>query len=177
MERFCLEEADTIHLIADKMFDSIKAGGKVLIVGNGGSAADAQHVAAELVNRFLMERHALPAIALTTNTSVLTSISNDYSYDLVFSRQVEALGKEGDVLLAISTSGTSPNILKALERANAQTMVTIGITGANSERMAPLCDVCLGVPDTSTPRIQEAHSLAFHIICEILEIRLFSHEN
>jgi len=177
MERFCLEEARTIHVIIDKMFDSIRAGGKILIAGNGGSAAEAQHAAAELVNRFLMERHALPAIALTTDTSVLTSISNDYSYEQIFSRQIEALGKEGDVFIGISTSGTSPNILKALERANAKSMVTVGLTGANKNRMAPLCDICLGVPDPSTPRVQEVHNLAFHVICEILEIRLFSHEN
>lgn len=177
IERFCFEEAKTIHLIADKIVGSIRSGGKVLIAGNGGSAADAQHLAAEMVNRFLMERHPLPAIALTTDTSVLTSISNDYSYEQVFSRQIEALGKEDDVFLAISTSGSSPNIIKALERANAQSMVTLGVTGANSGRMEQLCDICLSVPDTSTPRIQEVHNLAFHVICEILEIRLFSHEN
>lgn len=172
----CSKEADTINLIAERIVSSIKDGGKILIAGNGGSAADAQHIAAELVNRFLMERHPLPAIALTTDTSILTSISNDYSYEQVFSRQVEALGKEGDVFLAISTSGTSPNILKALERANAKSMVTIGVTGENSSLLAPLCDICLSVPDTSAPRIQEVHHLAFHLICEIVEIRLFSHD-
>jgi D-sedoheptulose 7-phosphate isomerase len=177
IDRFCSDEADTIHLVADNIASSIRAGGKMLIAGNGGSAADAQHIAAELVNRFLMERHPLPAIALTTDTSVLTSISNDYSYEQVFSRQVEALGKEGDVFLAISTSGTSSNILKALQRANAKSMVTIGVTGENSSLMAPLCDICLSVPSASAPRIQEVHHLAFHLICEILEIQLFSHEN
>jgi D-sedoheptulose 7-phosphate isomerase len=176
IEKFCSQEANTVLSITEKIVESIRSGGKVLIAGNGGSAADAQHFAAELVNRFLMERHPLPAIALTTDSSILTSISNDYSFEQVFSRQVEALGKEGDVLMAISTSGTSPNILKALERANAQSMVTVGITGANCSRMAPFCDICLGVPDSSTPRIQEVHNLAFHVICEILEIRLFSHE-
>jgi D-sedoheptulose 7-phosphate isomerase len=173
---FSSESAATIHSIADRIATTMREGGKVLAAGNGGSAADAQHFAAEIVNRFLMERRPLPAIALTTDTSILTSISNDYSFEQIFSRQVEALGREGDVFMAISTSGTSPNILKALERANAQSMVTIGVTGENSSRMVPLCDICLSVPDTNTPRIQEAHSFAFHLICEILEIQLFSHE-
>ena len=174
-ERFCAEEAGSIHHVADTLVNSIKAGGKVLIAGNGGSAADAQHFAAELVNRFLMERHPLAAIALTTDTSIMTTVSNDYSFEQVFSRQVESLGREGDVFFALSTSGASPNILKALERANAQAMVTIGLTGADCSRMAPLCDICVGVPDISTPRIQEVHHLALHLVCEIVEIQLFSH--
>jgi len=175
IERFCTEEAETIQWIADSMVNSLRAGGKILIAGNGGSAADSQHFAAELVNRFLMERRPLPAVALTTDTSVLTSISNDYSFEQIFSRQVEALGREDDVLLALSTSGTSPNILKALERANAQAMVTIGMTGADCERMAPLCDIYVSVPETRTPRVQEVHNLILHIICEIVEIQIFSH--
>jgi D-sedoheptulose 7-phosphate isomerase len=124
-----------------------------------------------------MERHPLAALALTTDTSIMTSVSNDYSFEQVFSRQVEAFGREGDVLMVLSTSGASPNILKALERANTQAMVTIGLTGADCSRMAPLCDVCVGVPDTSAPRIQEVHHLALHLICEIMEIRLFAHGN
>jgi D-sedoheptulose 7-phosphate isomerase len=174
-ETFCSKEAGTVHLITDSLIKSIKEGGKILIAGNGGSAADAQHFAAELVNRFLMERHPLAAVALTTDTSIMTSVSNDYSFEQVFSRQVEALGREGDVFMALSTSGGSPNILKALERANAQAMVTIGLTGADCGRMAPLCDICVSVPDVSTPRIQEVHHLALHLICEIMEIQLFAH--
>jgi len=174
-ERFCAEQANTIALIASAMVKSVRGGGKVLILGNGGSAADAQHFAAEMVNRFLMERRALPAVALTTDTSVLTSIANDYSFEQIFSRQVEALGREGDVLLAISTSGTSPNVLKAMEQANILSMVTIGLTGSDSGKISALCDICMDVPDQSTPRIQEVHHLALHVICEIMEIQLFSH--
>jgi len=174
-ELFCARETGTLHLVADTMIDAIKGGGKIFIAGNGGSAADAQHFAAEFVNRFLMERHPLPAIALTTDTSILTSIANDYSFEQVYSRQVEALGREGDILFALSTSGASPNILKALDQANIQAMTTIGMTGADGGRMASLCDICLSVPDASTPRIQEVHYLALHIICEIVEIGLFSH--
>ncbi|MDF1526787.1 MAG: D-sedoheptulose 7-phosphate isomerase [bacterium] len=174
-ERFCKEQAGTIALIADTMVKAIRAGGKVLVIGNGGSAGDAQHFAAELVNRFLMERKALPGLALTTDTSVLTSIANDYSYEQIFSRQVEALGRDGDVLLAISTSGTSPNVLKALEQANLLSMATIGMTGSESGKISSLCDICMAVPDQSTPRIQEVHHLALHVICEIMEIQLFSH--
>ncbi len=174
-QEFCRQEAPTLTLIARNMIEAIKEGGKILIAGNGGSAADAQHFAAELVNRFLMERHPLPAIALTTDTSILTSISNDYSFEQVFSRQIEAVGKEGDIFLALSASGGSPNILKALDRANNQGLTTIGMTGKDGSRMAPLCDICLSVPETSTPRIQEAHHLSLHIICELLEIGVFSH--
>lgn len=175
VNQFCAEQASTVALIADTMVKAIRAGGKVLILGNGGSAGDAQHFAAEMINRFLMERRALPAVALTTDTSVLTSIANDYSFDQIFSRQVEALGREDDVLLAISTSGTSPNVLKALEQANALSMTTIGMTGADTGKIHPLCDICMAVEDRSTPRIQEVHHLALHVICEIMEIQLFSH--
>ncbi|MBN2720532.1 MAG: D-sedoheptulose 7-phosphate isomerase [Proteobacteria bacterium] len=174
-ESFCTTRAAALNLTANSLLDAIKGGGKILAAGNGGSAADAQHFAAELVNRFLMERHPLPAIALTTDTSVLTSIANDYSFDLVFSRQIEALGREGDVLLALSTSGTSENILKALDRANSKGLTTIGLTGGNAARMAALCDICLSVPDTNTPRVQEVHHLVLHILCEMVEIGLFSH--
>ncbi len=175
IDRFCTQEAGTLNLVADTVIEAIKKGGRILIAGNGGSAADAQHFAAELVNRFLMERHALPALALTTDTSILTSIANDYSFEHVYSRQVEAQGREGDILFVLSTSGSSPNILKALHQANTQSMTTIGLTGADGGRMAPLCDICLTVQDASTPRVQEVHHLALHIICEIMEIGLFSH--
>jgi D-sedoheptulose 7-phosphate isomerase len=174
-ELFCTRQARTVALIANAMVKSVRAGGKILIIGNGGSAADAQHFAAEMVNRFLMERKALPAVALTTDTSVLTSIANDYSFEQIFSRQVEALGREDDVLLAISTSGASPNVLKALEQANILSMVTIVLTGSESGKVSSLCDICLAVPGHSTPRIQEVHHLVLHVICEIMEIQLFSH--
>jgi len=174
-ERFCSDQGRTLALIADATAKTVREGGKVLIIGNGGSAADAQHFAAELVNRFLMERRALPAIALTTDTSVMTSIANDYSFEQVFSRQVEALGRDGDILLAISTSGISPNVLRALEQANILSMTTIGMTGRESDKISSLCDICLQVPDISTPRIQEVHHLALHLICEIMEASLFSH--
>lgn len=175
--QFCAEQAGTVALIADTMVKSVRGGGKILAVGNGGSAADAQHFAAEMVNRFLMERKALPAVALTTDTSVLTSIANDYSFDQIFSRQVEALGRENDVLLAISTSGVSSNVIKAVEQANALSMTTIAMTGAENDRIYSLCDICMTVSDPSTPRIQEIHHLALHVICEIMEIQLFSHGN
>jgi len=174
-EQFCAQQAQTVALIAGAMVKSMRAGGKVLVLGNGGSAADAQHFAAEMVNRFLMERKALPAAALTTDTSVLTSIANDYSFEQIFSRQVEALGREGDVLLAISTSGTSPNVLRALEQANNFSMVTIGMTGNDPGKISSLCDICMTVPGRSTPRIQEVHHLALHVICEIIEIQMFTH--
>ncbi len=174
-EKYCSQQTRTILQAAEVLVQALRAGRKILVLGNGGSAADAQHFAAELINRFLIERRPLPAIALTTDTSVLTSIANDYSFEYVFSKQVDALGKEGDVLLAISTSGSSPNVLKALEEANRLSMVTIGMTGGEGSRMAPLCDICLTVPQQSTPRVQEVHHLVLHILCEILEIQLFSH--
>lgn len=175
MERFCREQARTVALMADAMVKAVRSGGKVLAAGNGGSAADAQHFAAEMINRFLMERKPLPAIALSTDTSVLTSIANDYSFEQIFSRQVEALGREGDVLLAISTSGASPNVLKALELANAKSMFTIALAGSDTARIEPLCDICMAVPGGSTPRTQEVHHLVLHVICEIMEIQLFAH--
>jgi D-sedoheptulose 7-phosphate isomerase len=175
LNQFCAEQAGTVVLIAEALVKTVRSGGKILVLGNGGSAADAQHFAAEMINRFLMERRALPVLSLTTDTSVLTSIANDYSFDRIFSRQVEALGREGDVLLAISTSGVSPNVLKAMEQANSLSMVTIGMTGLNSDSILTLCDICMAVPDSSTARIQEVHHLALHVICEIMEIQLFSH--
>jgi D-sedoheptulose 7-phosphate isomerase len=173
----CDSIAATIEQVADELSKTVKSGGKIYIFGNGGSAADAQHFAAELVNRFLMERRPLPAVALTTDTSVITSISNDYSFEQIFSRQVEALGREGDALLALSTSGTSPNVMRALEKGNALSMLTVGFSGGSGGQMAPLCDICINIESGSTPRIQEAHHLALHIICELMEIKLFGDEN
>ncbi|UCF31046.1 MAG: SIS domain-containing protein [bacterium] len=177
IEEFCFAEAARVHQTARSLVKTIQEGGKILVAGNGGSAADAQHFSAELVNRFLMERRPVPCLALTTDTSILTSISNDYSYDQVFSRQVEALGEEGDALIAITTSGSSGNIVRALEKANAQSMLTIGLTGGECAQVVHLCDICLSVAQSSTPRIQEVHHLVLHIIAELVEIMLFSHSN
>ena len=151
------------------MARSMAAGGALLVCGNGGSAADAQHIAAELTGRFFRDRKPLPALALHGNTSSLTAIGNDYGYDLVFAREVGAHGRAGDVLLAISTSGNSPNILRAIEAARDKRMTVIGLTGESGGKMRDLCDVCLCVPSTSTPRIQECHILIGHTICELLE--------
>ena len=148
---------------------AIKSGNKLMICGNGGSAADAQHVAGEFVCRFYKDREPLPAIALTTDTSVLTSISNDYSYDDVFSRQVKALGKSGDVLLGISTSGSSMNVLEAFKTAQAMGIKTVLLTGQIEKEIAKISDLTIHTPSTDTPRIQEMHLLIEHIICEIVE--------
>jgi D-sedoheptulose 7-phosphate isomerase len=151
-----------------------QGGNKLLLCGNGGSAADAQHVAGEFVNRFRFDRDALAAIALTTDTSVLTCIGNDSAFENVFSRQVQALGVKGDALVGISTSGRSPNVLKALEAAKTRGLITVGFTGATGgEIMAPTCDFCLAIPSDDTPRIQEAHEFVWHFICGAIESRLF----
>lgn len=152
---------------------SLRAGGKLLFCGNGGSAADAQHLAGELVSRFLYDRPGLPAVALTTDTSVLTAIGNDYGYERLFARQVEALARPGDVLFALSTSGRSPNILAALEAARGLGVVRVGLTRADGGAMGPLCDVLLRVPSTSTPRIQEGHEVLGHAICAMIEAGMF----
>jgi len=157
---------------AEVIADAFKAGRKLLLFGNGGSAADAQHIAAEFMNRFLIERPPLPAIALTTDTSVLTSIANDYSFDEIFSKQVKALGKEGDVALGITTSGSSGNVLKALRAARKLGMTTIALTGEGG-KAASLADIALQIPSRSTPRIQEAHIAVGHILCEMTDTLLF----
>ena len=150
---------------------------KLLLAGNGGSAADAQHIAAEFVNRFNFDRHGLPAIALTTDTSVLTSIANDYSYDRIFARQLETLGNAGDVFIGISTSGNSRNIVEALKVCRKEEIVTIVLTGSSGGQMKDLCDICIQVPSDETPRIQEVHILIGHIICFIVEEELFGKNN
>jgi D-sedoheptulose 7-phosphate isomerase len=149
--------------------DSLKSGGCVLVCGNGGSAADAQHIAGEFVGRFLKERRALPSIALHANTTVMTAIGNDYSFDTVYSRQVEAHGKPGDVLIAITTSGNSVNILRAAEEARKSGIKVIGLTGETGGKLKELCDVCICVPSPSTPRVQEMHILIGHTICQVAE--------
>ena len=147
--------------------------GKILFAGNGGSAADAQHLAAELVSRFYFNRPALASIALTTDTSILTAVGNDFGFEDVFSRQVEALGNKGDVFIGISTSGNSKNILKAIETAKSQGVFTIGLTGKGGGAMSSLCDLTIQIPSNETPRIQEAHILIGHSLCEYLETALF----
>jgi D-sedoheptulose 7-phosphate isomerase len=153
--------------------DAYRAGHKVLLFGNGGSAADAQHLAAELVGRFRLERPALAAVALASNTSVVTAIANDYEVADVFSRQIEAFGARGDVAFAISTSGRSPNVLRAVEAARQGGLTTVGLTGGDGGALSDLVDVCLLVPATETARIQEAHILIGHIVCELVEHELF----
>jgi D-sedoheptulose 7-phosphate isomerase len=152
---------------------AFRNGHKLLLAGNGGSAADAQHIAAEFVNRFNFSRPGLPALALTTDTSILTSIGNDTSFVQVFARQISALGNDGDIFIGISTSGKSLNLVEALKAARQKKIVTIGMTGASGSLMKDLCDICLCVPSEETPRVQEAHILIGHIICSIVEEELF----
>lgn len=154
--------------------DALGKGHKLLLVGNGGSAADAQHWAGELVNRFNFDRPGLPAIALTTDTSILTAIGNDYGYEHVFARQVEALGCSGDVLWAISTSGNSKNILRAIQAARGSGIGVIGFTGRRGGTMARECDLCLRVPSDMTPKIQEGHEIIGHLICNMIEREMFA---
>ena len=164
---------ETMERAAEAMIGALKNGKKLLIFGNGGSAADSQHIAAELVGRFKMERRALPAIALTANTSILTAIGNDYGFDSVFSRQVEALGSKGDIALGISTSGKSKNVIEALIKAKSLGMITIALTGGSGGEMKGKADINVNVPVEGTPRIQEAHITIGHIWCELIEKGLF----
>jgi D-sedoheptulose 7-phosphate isomerase len=164
---------DTIAAITDAVVAALAAGNKVLFAGNGGSAGDAQHLAGELVSRFYYDRPAAAGIALTVDTSVLTAIGNDYGFEHVFERQVQGLGRPGDVLIAISTSGHSPNILKALSAARAGGLVAVGFTGRSGGAMLPLCDLCLRAPADSTPLIQQLHITAGHIVFGLVEARLF----
>ncbi len=167
---------EKILTIANDIIKGLKNGKKVMICGNGGSAADAQHIAAELLGKFYLSRKAMPAIALNTNVSVLTAVANDYSYDDVFSRQVEGLGKEGDILIGISTSGNSKNVINAIKKGKEMGIETIGFSGKNGGKMKELCDICICVPSDSTPRIQEAHITVGHVICEIVEREMFKSE-
>jgi D-sedoheptulose 7-phosphate isomerase len=155
------------------LVDALRKGHKILVMGNGGSAADAQHLAAEMVGRFLLERKPLPAIALTTDTSILTSVSNDYGFEVIFKRQVEALAASGDVLIGISTSGHSQNIKLALEAGRRIGARTIALLGRNGGEIAPVADLSVTVPVFETPRIQEAHLVIIHILCDMVERSLF----
>jgi D-sedoheptulose 7-phosphate isomerase len=172
--RFFDAHAADVERAAQLIAETFKANGKLLVFGNGGSAADAQHIAGELVNRFLQERKALPAIALATDGGVLTCIANDTGFENVFARQIEALGTKGDVCLAISTSGRSPNITAACEQARRQEVTVVGLLGRDGGPAAALCDLALIVPSDDTQRIQETHNLIGHIICELIESELFS---
>lgn len=162
-----------IELAAQMLVSTYQNGGKALFCGNGGSAADAQHLAAELSGRFYSDRPPLYAEALHVNSSYLTAVANDYGYDAVFARMVQAAGQPGDVLVALSTSGNSPNILKAIEMAKEKGMTVLGFTGLSGGKMASLCDVILNVPSSDTPRIQESHILIGHIICQWVEEVMF----
>lgn len=168
---------DMSPLIADmvvRLVDTFKRGGKLLIMGNGGSAADAQHFAAEIVGRFKMERRALPAISLSTDTSILTAVGNDYGFESIFSRQVEALACPGDAVIGISTSGNSPNVLKALELARQRDCQTFALLGKDGGSIKEVCDLALVVPSSDTPRIQEGHITIIHIVCDLVEKALFA---
>ena len=164
-----LKLLDVIKLVSH----AFESGNKIFFFGNGGSAADAQHLAAEFVNRYVMDRPPLPAIALTTDSSILTSVSNDLAFNEIFAKQLRALGKEGDVAIGISTSGNSPNIIKAFEVAKEMGMKRVALTGNNGGAIAKMVDFSLIVPSTSTPRIQEVHILIGHILCEMVEHYLF----
>ena len=163
----------TILQVGEVLVEVYKNGNKLLIAGNGGSAADAQHIAGELVSKFYFDRPALPAIALTTDTSIITAIGNDYGYEKLFSRQIEANGVKGDVFLGISTSGNSKNVIEGLKIAKEKGLITIGLTGESGGKMKNLCDYCICVPSNETPRIQESHILIGHILCSIIEEAMF----
>ncbi|MHC4223436.1 MAG: D-sedoheptulose 7-phosphate isomerase [Planctomycetota bacterium] len=167
--RLLVEQADEIAGIAAVLIDCMKAGGQALFCGNGGSAADAQHLACELQGRFYLDRRALPATALNVNSSTLTAVANDYGYEAVFARQVEALGRKGDILFGLSTSGNSPNVLSAVEAAGRLGITTVALTGSGGGLLAEAADRALRVPSKDTPRIQECHILVGHILCELAE--------
>lgn len=167
------ELESVVQSAADAVLDTLQRGGKVMFCGNGGSAADAQHLAAELVGRYHRDRAPLPALALTVDTSALTAIANDYSYDEVFARQLRGLGREGDVLIALSTSGNSANVLRAIAAARETGIKTIGLTGQSGGQMRQLCDICICVPSDRTNHIQEMHIAVGHVICGEVEKRMF----
>ncbi len=164
---------DTIARTAETIAHGLRTGHKVLFFGNGGSAADAQHLAAELVGRFGPDRSSLPAISLATDTSVLTAVGNDYGYEKVFARQIEALGQSGDTAVAISTSGNSPSVIEAIDVARSKGLFTIGLTGETGGKMKDLVEVLFRVPSRETPRIQETHILLGHILCDLVDRQLF----
>lgn len=170
-QKILKEEKTNIETCAELIFKTLEKGNKILICGNGGSAADAQHIAAEFVGRYETDRKALSAIALTTDSSVLTAITNDFDFERVFARQIEALGREGDLLIAISTSGNSPNVISAIMTARQFGCRVLGLTGAKGKKLASLCDACILIPEARTARIQEAHITIAHIWCEIIDAK------
>ncbi len=167
----------TISNCVDVIVQAFKNGNKVLFCGNGGSAADAQHLAAEFSGRFYLDRDALPAEALHCNSSYITAVGNDYGYDFIYSRMIKGVGQKGDVLVGLSTSGNSKNIIKAFEVAKEKGMITIGFTGATGGNIRSLCDYLINIPSTDTPRIQESHITVGHIICQLVEEKYFSVSN
>jgi len=177
VDRFFEENYKKLENIVSKMEATIKEGGKILIAGNGGSTADALHMSAELIGRFYKEREPIPAIALPSNPSILTEIGNDYDFRYVFKRQIEGLGKKGDIFIAISTSGNSKNIIEGLKVAKEMGIYTIGLSGESGGKMRDHTDICLCVPSLDTPRIQEVHIMIIHILCEFLEERLYGDKN
>jgi D-sedoheptulose 7-phosphate isomerase len=177
MEALESELSPKMVLVADLLVDAFRNGKKLLVMGNGGSAADAQHLAGEIVGRFRLERRGLPAIALSTDTSILTAVGNDYGFDAIFSRQVEALAQEGDVVIGISTSGSSPNVLSALRLAREMGCRTVGLLGKSGGSIREMVDIDLTVPGQDTPRIQEGHITIIHILCELVEEALFGEKD
>jgi D-sedoheptulose 7-phosphate isomerase len=172
-EAFINDNLGKLVNVIEVLTAALKAGNKIMIFGNGGSAADAQHIAAEFINRFIIERPPLPAIALTTDTSVITSIGNDYDFSEIFAKQIRALGQQGDVAWGISTSGNSSNVLKGLELAKKMGLITLAFTGKDGGAIAQMADLSLNVSSSSTARIQETHITAGHAICELVDIKLF----
>jgi D-sedoheptulose 7-phosphate isomerase len=171
------QTVSTIARVSEVLIESFRASRKVLLFGNGGSAADAQHIAAEFVGRFAFDRPALPALALSVNTSCVTAIGNDYGFDLVFARQIEALGHRGDVAIGISTSGNSPNVLHGLSVARKLGLQTVAFTGSNGGKLKEAADLCICTPSTETPRIQECHILIGHVISELVERTIFHEQS
>jgi D-sedoheptulose 7-phosphate isomerase len=172
LKKNLLEDVELMHLIEEltiATIDVYKNGGKTLLAGNGGSAADAQHIAGEFVSKFYFDRPGLSSFALTTDTSVITAIGNDYGYEEIFSRQIQANGNKGDMFIGISTSGNSKNILQAIKECRKKGIISVGLTGQNGGQMAELCDYCIKVPSNETPRVQEVHILIGHIICAVVE--------
>lgn len=172
-DAFLNENLSKIVQVVDAVTVALKTGHKILLFGNGGSAADAQHIAGEFVNRFLIERPPLPAIALTTDSSVITSIGNDYSFSDIFSKQIRAIGQPGDIAWGMSTSGVSANVVKAFEAAKKIGMITIGLTGKDGGEIAKIVDYSLNVSSGNTPRVQEVHITVSHVICELVDVKLF----
>ncbi len=172
-EQFLAENTDTIIEVSKLLAEALTRGNKLILFGNGGSACDASHIAAEFVNRFKKERPAFPAMALNTDMAVLTSIANDYSYADVFARQLKAFAQDGDVVLAISTSGSSPNVINAINAAKRKKLMTIAFTGAKGDELASQCDYIFVVPSNNTPRVQETHIVLGHVLCEMVEEILF----